>query len=535
MVDRALGVLLALVILAGACSGAATPAPDPPAPPSTAPSPTSRLDAALARHWSEADVTPAAEVEDLEFLRRVTVDLWGRIPRPDEVRAFAGDEGDDRRARLVDTLLADPQWSAHWADITADVLLAAGDRAGQARLHDALQVWLADGLAKGRGWDEVTTDLLTATGDPTEGPGAFLAVHGSKGRVEALTGQTARVFLGLSLQCAQCHDHPNDDRYTQRDFYGLAAAFARTRARRARSVDGPRIEIVDRPRGQMRMPRAEDGPGERTGLIVEPRVYGLDLTARADETRRQALARAIVASPLLDVALVDRVWAKLMSHGFAESLDDLGAAGDPRQPAVLVTLAEEFRAHDRDVRWLLRTIVLSSAYQRASTGPEAGGPDRRAAFAQFPVRPLRDDELLASLLVATGVDSSTDRRLRRRVRFGRDKLRRQFAFVFDDDDEMATGASPQATVGQALLLLNGALTSEGIVAQRDTALDRILAATDDPEARIDALVLTTLSRWPSPARRRQLAQFVASRGHSETAYEDVMHALLVGAEFSTNH
>ncbi len=534
-------VLGLFVVVVGACSPAADTGAKAPTATDTvaATAPTTGFDAAMAQHWVEVGVEPVDAVDDATFLRRVTLDLWGRIPRPEEVTSFAADARPDKRARRVDAMLADRRWAEHWADSLTETLLGSAGARLDARPSAGLSPWLADALHEGRGWDAITSDLLTATGDVTEGPATFVAVHGRKNRVEALTGQTARVFLGLSVQCAQCHDHPDDDRYTQRDFYGLAAAFAQTKARRAPAgafadAKARTFEVVDRPRGQMRMPRPDDGPGERTGPLVMPRFPGLELAPRDGETRRQALARAVVTSPLLDAAIVNRVWASLMSRGFVDPIDDLGAADDPRQPPPLRVLADEFADHGRDLRWLARRVVLSQAYQRASEGPADGADARRRAFAQFPVRPLTDDQLLASLLVATGVDSSTDRRLRLRVALGKPKLQKQFAFVFDDD-EMAAGADVGGTVPQALLLLNGELTSHGVLAGRDTSLARILDAYDDPADRIDAMYVATLSRPPDDARRDQLQAFVAGRGDAPTAYEDLMHALLTSAEFATNH
>ena len=545
-VTRRVVVSFLVVVGASACSSAADTGAKAPTDTDivAAAAPAAGFDAAMARHWTHARVEPVEPVDDATFLRRATLDLWGRIPRPEEVASFAADPRQDKRARRVDVMLADRRWAEHWGDTLTETLLGSSGPDAKPRLAAGLSPWLTDALHDGRGWDAITTDLLTATGDVTEGPATFVAAHGRKNQVEALTGQTARVFLGLSVQCAQCHDHPDDTRYVQRDFYGLAAAFAQTRARRSRGGlfggDTPRtFEVIDRPRGQLRMPRPQDGPGERTGPIVAPRFPGLDLAPRDGETRRQALARAVVASPLLDAAIVNRVWASLMSHGFVDPVDEqieaaarLGA--DPRQPEALRVLADEFATHGRDLRWLARRIVLSDAYQRSSEGPADGADSRRQAFAQFAVRPLTDDQLLASLLVATGVDSSTDRRLRRRVKVSKPKLQKQFAFVFDDD-EMAGGPEAGGTVPQALLLLNGELTSHGAAAQRDTSLSRILEASDDPAARIDAMYVATVSHWPDETRREQLLTFVADRGDARAAYEDLMHALLTSAEFSTNH
>jgi hypothetical protein len=491
-------------------------------------------EAALEAAWKAAGVEPVGAADDLAFLRRVTLDLLGRIPTPAELDAFERDRSPNKRAAVVDRMLADPAWAEAWADTTAEVLLAGADRKVVQVVQDGLRDWLAEELHAGTPWHVVATEILTAEGDATQGAAGFVAAHLRRGEIENLTGRTARVFLGLSVQCAQCHDHPDDDRYRQADFYGLAASFARTRTRLSRGDGSPEAVVIDRKFGHLRMPSVDDSPGTRTGPRVEPAFPGLALAPEEGETPRRALARAIVASPLFDAAIVGRTWAQLFGRGLAHPWDDLGAAGDPRQPEALRRLAAELAAHDRDLRWLVREIVLSRAYGLASTGPNEGATERRDAFAQFPARPMTDDQLLASLLVATGVEDSSVPRLRRVVRERRAALEQQFAFTFDDD-EMAAAEARGATIGQALLLLNGELTSFGTLARAGTTLDRILAAHEEPEARIDAIYSATVGRRPDAPRREELVAFVAQRDDGAAAYEDLMYALLASSEFTTIH
>lgn len=491
-------------------------------------------EAALEASWQAAGVRPVGRADDATLLRRATIDLLGRIPTVEEIDAFTRDRSGDRFTRAVDRMLDDPAWADAWADSTVEVLLASADPKAVRAVQDGLREWMARQLRAGTPWDAIVTEILTAKGDATDGPAGFVAAHLRRGQIENVTGRTARVFLGLSVQCAQCHDHPDDDRYRQEDFYGLAAAFARTRARPSRGDGMLALEVIDRPRGRLRLPRPDDPPGTRTGPIVPVAFPGLELAARRDETPRQALARAVVESPLLDAALVGRTWSQLFGRGLAEPWDDLGAAGDPRQPETLRRLAAELRAHDRDLRWLVREIVLSPAYALASEGSAEGAAERRAAFAQFPARAMTDDQLLASLLVATGVERSTLPRLRKIVRKRRAGLQERFAFTFDDD-EMAPPEARGATIPQALLLLNGPLSSWGTIARGDTTLARILRTHADADERIDAIYLATLGRRPDAARRDALVGFVAEREGRRAAYEDLVHALLVSSEFSTVH
>jgi len=522
-------------VLAG-CSGsdASTqrPAIDPPSASVEDPAALDALDATIAAHWQQAGVTPTEAADDAEYLRRVSLDLIGRIPTADEVERFMADNRPSKRAALVDDLLARDEFADHWADVLAETLLG-GAVQDRPRLREGLHAWLQTQLHDGRGWDDITTQMLTVEGEvQLEGPAAFMVVHGRKNQVEALTGQTARVFLGLQLQCAQCHDDP-DDRFTQAQFYGLAAYYARTRSRFAK-VDGVRVpRIVDKPRGEMRMPTDEDAPGDRSGPRVAPAFPALAAVADKDESRRRTLARGIVGSPLFAKAAVNHAWARMIGRGIVEPWDDLGGLENADHPALLEQLAAELRDHDHDLRWLLHRIALSSAYQRSSRGPDDGAVAREHAFAQAAVRPMTSPQLLRSLLVATGLDDVQGRAFRREVQTRRNHLRKEYELVFDDD-EMASTDSMSGNVPQALLLLNGELTNQGVAASRG-ALTQILERHAEPDARIDALFLRIYGRPASDPRRTELVAFLDARDHAPAAYEDLMHAMLVSSEFLTVH
>ena len=524
----------ALVGLLGACSASEREA-QVPVPPPTAATQAPELDPlelAIAEHWRAAGVVPVAVADDAELLRRATLDLAGRIPTADEVDRFLADVRPDKYEALVDALLRSDAFTEHWADVLTDTLLG-GSTLDRPRLREGLHAWLRGELEAGTGWDEMTTEMLAVTGEvELESPAGFLVAHGRGGQIEALTGQTARVFLGLQVQCAQCHDDP-DGRFTQREFYGLAAYYARTRGG-LREVNGERgARIVDRRRGQLRMPTASDSPGERSGELVLPGFPGLDAVPGQGESWRHALARGVVASPLFAKAAVNHAWARLFGRGLVEPWDDLGAPQGTDHPPLLDVLAESFVAHDHDLRHLLRSIVLSSAYQRSSIGGPDGNAAREQAFAQAAVRPLAAAPLVRSLLVATGLEDvrgqafarSVDRRLR--------KVEQEFAQAFDDDEGAAADAFT-GNVPQALLLLDGELTNQGVAARRG-ALAQLLDDQARPADRVDALWRRVYGRPAPPERAAEALAFLDAHRHTDAAYEDLMHAMLLTSEFLTNH
>ncbi len=490
------------------------------------------LDAEIAEHWRAAGVEPVATADDAAFLRRVTLDLAGRIPTVEEVDRFLADDGPDKRRALVDALLRGDAFIEHWADLLAETLLR-GSTLDRPRVRAGLHAWLRGRLDASVGWDEMTTQMLTVAGEvELESPAGFLVAHGRGRQLEALTGQTARVFLGLQVQCAQCHDDP-DGRFTQREFYGLAAYYARARGG-LRDVDGERgARIMDRRRGELRMPTADDAPGERTGEIVLPGFPGLDAVPRDDETRRQALARGVVTSPLFAKAAVNHAWAQLFGRGLVEPWDDLGAPQGTEHPPLLDMLAEDFVAHDHDLRQLVRRIVLSSAYQRGSIGAPEGAATREQAFAQAAVRPLPAAPLVRSLLVATGLEDVRGRAFARDVERRLRQVEQEFAQTFDDDE----GASADVFTGnvpQALLLLDGELTNQGVAAPRG-ALTHVLRHASRPEDRVDALWRRVYGRPAPPDRAAEALAFLDAREHDDAAYQDLLHAMLLTSEFLTNH
>ena len=555
-----------------------------------------RVDAELARRWKAAGVEPAAPASDAEFVRRVTLDLAGRIPTAGEALGFLRDRSPRRRERLVDRLLASSDHAGYWADVYVD-LLVGRDLRFQPRRSEPVRDHLRGALAANTPYDEIATQILTASG-PLDGNGAagFLVAQERKGgSIEAVAGETARIFLGLQVQCARCHDHPYDQRYTKRSFADFTAFFGDVRIRRGVVAMGPRgymIEDRPLPAGAAQRPRFQARLKKRPDLayaLAEPRYFFRAIEPRPGETRRQRLVRAILTSDLFAKAAVNRIWTQLLGRPIAgASWDDLGAERDRSHPALLSILADDFTATGYDHRRLLKVIALSSAYGRSSrapaetpavaatsvagtdlvrtaasdnatagegTGADAGAradsarpaaaasnatastgkpDDSGPTFARMPVRPLSADQLHRSLLVAAGLPPGErdDATIREERR--RMLGLREFLFAFPDDEDRQDD-SFTGSVSQALLLLNGAVANRGARARPEQALGRMLAASADPAQRIEWMFLATLSRRPTAAERDRYAAYIASHASSRAAYEDLYHALLTSTEFTTNH
>ncbi|MCA9658287.1 MAG: DUF1549 domain-containing protein [Myxococcales bacterium] len=475
----------------------------------------------------------AAPADDAEFVRRVYLDLVGRIPAATEAARFLDDAAADKRARLVDALLASDEYATYWANVYADLLLGQAQPQGLGRrLRAGTVTWLEEQLGEGRPYDAMIADVLTASGDYSDGgPASYLLVRGRGKQVEAVAGATARIVLGVQIDCAQCHDHPYYDQYKQEDFYAFAAYFGRTQARRLPGGGEPGVRIVERPRGELRMPTSDGGKGE----VVRPRFLGREVAPDDGETRREALVRAIRGSDLLAKAAANRSWSMLLGRGLVEPWDDLVGENDPSHPPALERLAADFVASGYDHRALLRSIVLSDAYQRSASGADDRGAAARV-FARAAVRPLSARQLFDSMVEATGVADSDRAAYRRRLVDRRDAALREYSFVFADD-EMAEAESFSGNVPQALLLLNGDLSNVGV---RERAGGTVTAAIDRAEAEgidagIAALYLSAYARRPDADELAQARAFIEAQPGDTRAYEDLLYALLLSSEFTTNH
>lgn len=524
---RALGAFALAAFSAGGCSATERPDAAAPDPSPGEPTAATEIDAVTFAGWTSAGIEPTALAGDEEFLRRASLDIIGRVPTAEETRAFVASTDPDKRSALVDRLLASDEYAQYWADIYLDLLIGM-DPQTRRRFGDDVHDWLAGGLAEGRGWDQTVDAMITATGELPDNPAAgFIVARMREGKVENLVGRTGDIFLGVQIQCAQCHDHPYAD-FSREDFWGMGAHYARSRVRIDRSSQPPIPRVVDTRRGEMRI----EMEGTDRKKKIDPSFLGRAVTIDDEETRREALSREIRESDLFARAAVGHTWSQLFGRGIVEPWNDLGL--DPEShPALLETVADEFVDLGYDHRELLRATVLSQAYQRSSAGPVERRAQAEAVFARAPVRPLSPHQLFRSLFSVTGIEDVENPKVRRRVRKAKREAQKQYLFVFGDD-EMAQRDAFSGNVPQALLLLNGDLTNQGVVARPGTTLGRILDASDDDGERIENLYLAVYGRKPSADEVERGVAFV--RGHeSRQAYEDLMFAMLYSSEFLSNH
>jgi hypothetical protein len=494
-----------------------------------------QIDRRLEDRFEAEQIVPAPAADDAEFLRRATLDLIGRIPTVEEVREFLQETRPDKRARLIGRLLEDPQHARHFANTWRALLLpeAESDRE-MAYFVTGLEAWLVEYRSERRGFDELVREILTvpivgATETPQvvlrdlnrPNPIAFIASKDAD--PGKLAAATTRLFMGIRLECAQCHDHPFDT-WTSEQFWNQAAFFAGIE-RRGRGAFAPLVEDASK----------------RTITIMET-----DATAPArflddahpayagSESSRAVLAEWITSpdNPYFARAVVNRVWGKLMGVGIVAPVDDFQAANPPSHPELLDDLADAFVASDFDLDFLYRAICLTDAYQRTSRQTHASQDDPRA-FARMSIKPLSVDQLYASLMLAVGEDPSDDEPSRRR---GRSSDRRAISNLFLTEPD--TGP-PTTSILQSLMLMNGDLVH---VAADPAESSRIRATLedhpDDVDRQLETLYLATVSRLPTSDQRRIFLEPIRQGAGADIATRrlgDVFWALLNSAEFRWNH
>ncbi|HEY8503987.1 MAG TPA: DUF1549 and DUF1553 domain-containing protein [Gemmataceae bacterium] len=548
--SRAAGLSLALAL-----AGAATvPAQVPPRPPAkdlraaARPDPAAREAAveALARRidrrleavWKERGIVPAEPVGDAEFLRRVYLDTVGRIPRVGEARAFLADPDPGKRAKWVKRLLESAGYANHFSAVTRDEWFPGTTDDFRVQFA-AIQVenWLRDRFRENTPYDEMVRDLLLA---PVNDPGqerfrfdasraqAAAFFQANENKPEEVASAAARLFLGVKLECAQCHDHPFAP-YTREQFWEFAAFFGDVQPGLPRPRPG-RQEDFERLR-ETRIPNTNP-PRTVTARYFD----GTEPDWKPDQLPREALVEWLVRAenPYFARNAANRVWEHFFGVGIIDPVDEPGEKNPPSHPELLDDLAGAFVESGYDLKFLAEAIVRSRAYQLSSrqTHSSQAAPQ---TFARMAVKGMTPEQFFDSLAAATGFKEPPGESRSARP-FQVNTPRGQFLNRFTTT-ERPTEA--QTSILQALMLMNGPFVADQTSLEKSETLAAVLdmpfATTPD---RIEALFLAALGRTPTPEEAGRFAAYVESGGPAKDpnkALGDVFWALLNSTEFMVNH
>jgi hypothetical protein len=488
-------------------------------------------------------------VGDEMFLRRVSLDLVGRIPTPEQITAFVLDPSPDKRDTAVQRLLADSRYGENWGRYWRDVIMYRKTEERAQIIAGPLEDYLVKSLNENKPWSQVATEFITALGDANEN-GAVGLIMAQQGQPEEVTAEVSRIFLGIQIQCAQCHDHPTD-RWKREQFHELAAFFPRV-ASQIRLMQGqPPVTVVvanDEQRGAMfrrpMMMRRFGTPEHYMPDLDDPQARGTLMTpvffatgqklplGTKDAERRGTLAKWITApeNPWFAKALVNRLWSELCGEGFYEPVDDMGPDRHATAPQTLDYLSAQFAASGYDVKWLLRTIMATEMYQLPSAPRR--GPEELAFQANVAQR-LRADQLFDNLLHVLEASEPAGLAAGRPGAGPYARLagpRGQFSAAFGYDpsqrrDEIA-GSIPQALAMMNSPVISGALRGTG-----RTMLARLLAEIKDDKGLVQELYLKALAREPSQSELTTCLLYVKQVGNRTEAFEDILWSLVNSTEF----
>ena len=504
-----------------------------------------QLDALLASSLAGESLESAPLLSDEQYLRRVSIDLMGKPPTAAELEEFLACDEADKRATVAARLLDSPSFARHWGHFWKDVMQSkASSTQVIFELHrgKVLEDWIASRLEANRSWAEVAHGLIAAEGvlfvpaDDHGGNVGFLLCHTGQDSEVGRATDTTRIFLGIQLECAQCHDHPTDI-WKREQFHELAAYFGRTRDGQVAGESKKRgVQLTSATTGEYAMPDKYDA--SKT-TVVHPRFFLNDeaLTPGSDDlTRRKALANLVTSSSWFAKAFVNRVWGQLMGRGFVEPLDDLGPSHEPIYPEVLEALARSFRDSDHNVKQLMATIVGSRAYQQVSRFGESRH-DHLHFAGSYPMR-MRGEELWDSVAQAVGPFAEKTP-LPDGLREVLDRIRDPdfftiFKRLFDYDPSLGPN-DVEPSVAQALMLLNNPAINAQIAAVGDTPLARIVERYADDDEAVRQVYLQVVSRQPTPNELTTCREYMTEVGDRGQALEDLMWALVNSAEFRVKH
>ncbi len=557
---------------------------------------TGLIDTSLADAWKRDGITPSKASGDDEFLRRVYLDVAGELPTRAEATAFFGDTRPDKRAQLIERLLADKRFGQHLADQWTVILAKRGQDAGFNSARDLLAVWLAEQFNQNIGFSEIIRQLVTARGHLSDNPAAAYYVLMGEPRPSTadMAGLTLKHFSGVQIQCAQCHTHPYEEKLTQEVFGGVAGFFNATDIKYDYTVLPLDPRIVDEPLPPRRtlenylkgknvdaevrnrieemlrysQPQLPDDKPVKTREVETWRPMVANwLTSRRNETARQYLA--------------NRFWSFLFGSAFVTPVDDFNSFNKAALPELLAALGKDFQSSGYDIKRFYRGVLNSRVYQLSSAGaPKNAQPWH---FASYPVRQVSPEQFFANFFVLIGGDAFV-RSFERQTTNAIDKLRAYAQFVeaqkakdpkgsyptfnkatlekyealirpmdakwqirrglaskhatLTADDEMNETDGFSLTIDQALEVMNGDVTRRIGGSLNGTLLFDLFNEFKDDKERVRQLYLAVLTRQPTEKEITRTLDFIGTERKTRKdaqIYEDVFFALVSTTEFATNH
>jgi hypothetical protein len=490
-----------------------------------------RINQRIRARWAAEKVVPAAPADDAEYLRRVYLDLAGQIPPVSEVRRFLEDSSPGKRKAVVQALLDGPRYIVHSSNVWRSELLPEVSSNPQLQfLIPSFEAWLKDQLVDNDSYADLARKLVTYKIEPTMATNIFESGGGvspvafyqaKEGKPENLAAGTARVFLGIRLECAQCHDHPFDT-WKQQQFWSFAAFYAGVSRPQMGDFPGPLADIPGRRKLEIPLKKTEVDARYLNDAVPD---------WKPNETPRENLATWLTSksNPYFAKAAVNRVWGRLFGTGIVNPVDDFSETNHPSHPELLNELAEAFADSNFDLKFLLRVLTATEVYQLTSrvSDPSQEPPER---FARMAPKGMTPNQLFDSLAEATGFLEINGRT----QFFGVDdsRPRSEFQEAFNNESDLPT--ERQTTILQALAMMNGRFLAAN-VNDKGGLLSGVVNFPDMKlEERVETLFLASLGRKPSATELQKFVKYCEGR-ELKVALGDILWALLNSTEFLLNH
>jgi hypothetical protein len=556
---------------AAAAAAAESPTPAQPkiTPPTTAPTKivagqhqpsavATEIDRLIDERLAAENVPASPLADDAEFIRRAYLDITGRVPNAAAVNAFLTTTDPTKRARLIDDLLAMPQFGSSFAGIWRRVLVPPDANQNKAPNYAAFEAWMAQRFNQNAPWDQTVRALLMAEGPVTESPQAIFYIANADAKsfpqADILTRTTSQAFMGVQLQCAQCHDHPFNTQWKQSDFWGMAAFFGRVQntAAGGNGAAGAAtiVEKLQQKAGRKGKPTARVNangsiviPEEsfhNVGTVIPAKFPAGVQPSLGDVPQLRPAFAAWLTAPdnkYFGPCIANRFWEHFMGRGIVNPVDDFNPDNKPSHPELLAMLAQEFVQSGFDIKHLVRCICNSRAYQRSSVPVEGNKGGENTLFARMEIKVLSPEALADSLEVALesravmpagGV--AMIRPAAKKGGYPANTPRDHFVNFFNTKEEGAEAGDYSYGIPQALMLMNQVQFNNGAA-----VVDRLVKTAPLRERVIEQLYLATLSRKPAPEEMKQSLAYVNKQKTPREGYNGLLWTLVNRSEFVLNH
>jgi hypothetical protein len=480
-------------------------------------------------------IAPSAQAGDAEFVRRAYLDATGTLPTAEDVARFLADPSSDKRAKLIDSLLEREEYVDYWTNRWSDVLLVSSAKIPTNSMWSFYH-WIRRGVAENKPWDKFVREIVTASGNTLEnGAANYYVIHKE---ATDLTENASMAFLGMSITCARCHNHPLE-KWTQKQYYEMANLFGRVGLKNGTRAGD--VSVYTNPTGEVNHPRL--------AKPLPPRpLDGEAIPLDSEKDRREHLADWLTSpqNPYFARAVVNRVWKNFMGRGLVEAVDDMRATNPPSNEELMAALVKDFTDHKFDLKHLIRTVMNSAAYQRSSEANETNRQDERY-YSRYVIKRLPAEALLDAISQVTGVPTPFPDYPAgtRAMQLPDVRVNSYFLQVFGRPVRVTTcecERSSEPSVQQALHIINGETLNQKLRAPGGV-VDSLVKMGAADELIVKHVYLSALSREP---RADELAKLTAAMREAREdarnsgdarrqAVEDLVWAVLTSREFLFNH